>query len=70
MCLSRKQNEFSNSRLYDVIIGILQRPYNFVVFQCRRPKFGNVIYFDVFFFPKMSSVFRFKASIDVINMTS
>ena len=47
--------------LYDVILGILRRPYNFGVFHCRRPKFGNMIYFDVFSF-KMSLVFKFKAS--------
>ena len=36
-------------------------PYNFDVFQCRRPKFSNMIYFDVFS-SKMSLVSKFKAS--------
>ena len=35
------------------------KPDNFGVFQCRRPRFGNVTYFDVF--PsKMSLVFNSK----------
>ena len=38
----------------------LQRPYNFGVFHCRRPKFGNMIYFDVFSL-ELSLVLKFKA---------
>ena len=40
---------------------ILRRPYNFGVFHCKRPKFGNMICFDVFSL-KMSLVFKFIAS--------
>ena len=46
---------------FDVIVGILRRPYNFGVFHCGRLKFGSMIYFDVFSL-KMSLVFKFKAS--------
>ena len=47
---------------YDIIMtSYLRRPYNFGIFQRRRPKFANMIYFDVLSL-KMSLVFKFKAS--------
>ena len=46
---------------FDVIVGIVQRPYKFGVFHCRRHKFDNMIYFDVFSL-QMPLVFKFKTS--------
>ena len=45
---------------YDAIIGNLRRPCNFVVFQCIKSKFSNMVYFDLFS-SKIAFVFKFKA---------
>ena len=49
----------------NVIIGILRRSYNFDDFQCRRPEFGNMIYFDMFSSKNVIS-FQFQSLYDVI----
>ena len=53
-CAAKINNAFDN-------IFLIERPYNFGVFQCRKLKFGNMILFDVFSL-KMSLVFKFEAS--------
>ena len=50
---------FNIKAQYDVIIGSLQRPCNFDVFQCIKSKFIDLDYFDLFF-SKMLFIFKFK----------